>query len=50
MVPPHDEGQGIVEYALIRVFVIIVVIAIVLLVGPRIVNIFGNLTNGLAGT
>ena len=50
MVPPHDEGQGIVEYALILVLVAIVVIAILLLVGPKIANIFSKITNGLSST
>ena len=47
---PNDLGQGLVEYALILVLVAIVVIAILLLVGPRIANIFSKVTNGLSGT
>ena len=47
---PHEQGQGLVEYALILVLVAIVVIAILLLVGPRIANMFSKVTNGLAGT
>jgi pilus assembly protein Flp/PilA len=44
---PHEEGQGMVEYALILVLVSIVVIAILLLLGPQIGNIFSRITSGL---
>lgn len=44
------KGQGLVEYALILVLVAIVVIAILLLVGPQIANIFSKVTNGLHTT
>ena len=47
---PREEGQGLVEYALILVLVAIVVIAILLLVGPQIANIFSKVTNGLGAT
>ena len=47
---PHEEGQGLVEYALILVLVAIVVIAILALLGPQIANIFSKVTNGLTGT
>jgi pilus assembly protein Flp/PilA len=47
---PREEGQGLVEYALILVLVAIVVIAILLLVGPQIANIFSKVTNGLGST
>jgi pilus assembly protein Flp/PilA len=46
----HEQGQGLVEYALILVLVAIVVIAILLLVGPQIANIFSQVTNGLGST
>lgn len=45
-----EKGQGLVEYALILVLVAIVVIAILLLVGPQIANIFSQVTNGLTST
>lgn len=49
--PAQDEqGQGLVEYALILVLVAIVVIAILAILGPQIGNIFSRVTNGLAGT
>jgi pilus assembly protein Flp/PilA len=44
---PREEGQGLVEYALILVLVAIVVIAVLMLVGPQIANIFSKITNGL---
>ncbi|MBI5033922.1 MAG: Flp family type IVb pilin [Chloroflexi bacterium] len=47
---PREEGQGLVEYALILVLVAIVVIAILALLGPQIANIFSKVTNGLTGT
>ena len=40
---PHEEGQGLVEYALILVLVAIVVIVILALLGPAIGNIFSNI-------
>ena len=47
---PREEGQGLVEYALILVLVAIVVIAILTLLGPQIANIFSQVTSGLGGT
>ncbi len=45
--PHHEEGQGLVEYALILVLVAVVVIVILALLGPTIGNIFSNLIVGL---
>jgi pilus assembly protein Flp/PilA len=44
---PREEGQGLVEYALILVLVALVVIAILLLLGPIIGNVFSNLITQL---
>ena len=44
---PREEGQGLVEYALILVLVAIVVIAILTLLGPQIANIFSRITSGM---
>jgi pilus assembly protein Flp/PilA len=44
---PREEGQGLVEYALILVLVAIVVIAILLLLGPVIGNTFSNIVSNL---
>lgn len=46
----EDEGQGLVEFALILVLVAIVVIAILAILGPQIGNIFSRITNDLSGT
>jgi pilus assembly protein Flp/PilA len=40
---PHEEGQGLVEYALILVLIALVVIIILALLGPAVGNIFSNL-------
>ncbi len=39
---PREEGQGLVEYALILVMVALVVIVILALLGPQIGNTFSN--------
>ena len=44
---PHEEGQGLVEYALILVLIAIVVIAILLLVGPAVGNVFSTIVNAI---
>jgi pilus assembly protein Flp/PilA len=44
---PREEGQGLVEYALILVLVAIVVIAILLLVGPAIGKVFSQIVSNL---
>jgi pilus assembly protein Flp/PilA len=44
---PREKGQGLVEYALILVLVAIVVIAILMLLGPIIGNVFSNIVNAL---
>ncbi len=47
---PREEGQGLVEYALILVLVAVVVIAILTLLGPQVANVFSKITNGLSST
>jgi len=44
---PREEGQGLVEYALILVLVAIVVIAILLVLGPAIGNVFSEVVGQL---
>ena len=44
---PKQEGQGLVEYALILVLVAVVVIVILALLGPAIGNIFSNIVEQL---
>lgn len=45
----REEGQGLVEYALVLVLVAVVIIAILTLLGPQIGNVFSRITNGLVG-
>jgi pilus assembly protein Flp/PilA len=44
---PREEGQGMVEYALILVLVAIVVIAILAVLGPQIGAVFSRITETL---
>ncbi len=44
---PREEGQGLVEYALILVLVAVVVIAILTLLGPVIGNVFSTIVCGI---
>ena len=41
----REEGQGLVEYALILVLVAVVVIAILTLLGPALGNVFSAIKN-----
>jgi len=47
---PKENGQGLVEYALILVFVAIVVIAVLMIFGPRIGNVFSSINRSFSGT
>lgn len=42
-----QEGQGLVEYALILVLVAVVVIVVLALLGPAVGNVFSNVVSGL---
>jgi len=44
---PREEGQGMVEYALILVLVAIVVIAVLTLLGPAVGNVFSTIINAI---
>jgi pilus assembly protein Flp/PilA len=44
---PREEGQGLVEYALILVLVAIVVIVILALLGPAIGNVFSTILRAI---
>lgn len=44
-----EEGQGMVEYGLIIALVAIVVIAALVILGPRIASIFNQASNSLGG-
>ena len=45
---PREEGQGLVEYALILVLIAIVVIVVLGLLGDQISAIFEEITAGLS--
>jgi pilus assembly protein Flp/PilA len=42
-----EQGQGLVEYAIIIVFVALVVIAIMRLLGPAVGNTFSSISSSL---
>ena len=42
-----EEGQGMVEYALILVLIAVVVIVVLTTVGHRVQNVFSNISSGL---
>ena len=42
---PKEKGQGLVEYALILVLIAVVVIAILVVLGPQIANVFISISN-----
>lgn len=44
---PREEGQGLVEYALILVLVAVVVIVILALLGPLVGNVFSTIVKAL---
>jgi pilus assembly protein Flp/PilA len=44
---PREDGQGLVEYALILVLVAVVVIVILALLGPAIGNVFSTIINAI---
>lgn len=47
---PREEGQGLVEYALILVLVALIVIAILAVIGPQVANVFSRVTNQLGAS
>jgi pilus assembly protein Flp/PilA len=44
---PDEQGQGMVEYALILVLIAVVVIVILTVVGQQVSNVFSNVSSGL---
>lgn len=47
--PSQEEGQGLVEYALILVFVSVVMILLLTILGPGISNVYQNIINAMQG-
>lgn len=43
----REEGQGMVEYALILVLIAIVVISVLIIVGKHVTNTFSSINSGL---
>ena len=43
-----EEGQGLVEYALILVLVVIVVFAVLMILGPVVGNVFSTVNGSLS--
>lgn len=46
---PREEGQGLVEYALILVLIAIVVIVILTALGGQVSTVFSQISSGLTG-
>ena len=44
---PREEGQGLVEYALILVLIAIIVIAVLTIMGPEVANIFSTILGAI---
>lgn len=44
---PRENGQGLIEYALILIFIAIVVIVVMRLLGSSIQGVFSRVTNSL---
>lgn len=44
---PHEEGQGLLEYGLVIILVAIVVVAILLILGPIIGNMFSVVVDAI---
>ena len=46
----REEGQDMIEYALLAALISIVAIAIIVLIGPVLKSIFQDVVNGLSAT
>ena len=45
----REEGQDMIEYALLAALISIVAIAVIILIGPYLKNLFQDVVNALAG-
>ena len=43
----NESGQGMIEYGLLVALISIAALAVIVLVGPQITTIFGNVVNAL---
>lgn len=48
-IPKKEEGQGLVEYALLLVLVAVIIIAILTVLGAQVMVVFARVTAGLNG-
>ena len=44
---PREEGQGLVEYALIILFIAIVIVAVLVIFGPTVGNMYSSIKEGV---
>jgi len=44
---PHEEGQGLLEYGLVIILAAIVVVAVLLILGPTVGNMFSTVVNAV---
>ncbi len=44
---PREEGQGLTEYALILLFIAIVVVAVLLVFGPMLGNMYSSVVQAI---
>ena len=49
-VSQREEGQDMIEYALLAALISIVAIAIIILIGPYLKDLFQDVVNGLGNT
>ena len=50
LVTRDEEGQDMIEYALLAALIAIAAIAVIILVGPELKNLFQDVVNGLQKT
>jgi len=44
-----EEGQGLIEYAMIMIFVAVLVVALLTVLGPTVANMFENIYSSMKG-
>jgi pilus assembly protein Flp/PilA len=45
-----EKGQGMLEYALILVFIVLVVVVVLKMLGPQIGGVFSRISNSLSSS
>lgn len=46
---PHEEGQGLTEYAMLLAFIALIVFAILYVLGPAVANLYQNVVDSWPG-